>query len=69
MQTENDEKLEDAITHAVNYHGLDAKLNMRDWEIAKLLTPEVSKHLRGVTDAQLIAGMKEEDRAKIGAES
>lgn len=58
-----DKALEAAIAHAVNYHSLDAKLNMPDHEIAALITPEVSKHLRGETDVQVIAAMTPEERA------
>lgn len=44
--------LNKAICHAVNYHGLDAKLNLPDWQIADLIEPEVKKHLQGLTDVQ-----------------
>ena len=56
--------LKDAICHAVNFHALDAKLNMADHEIAELLVDEVSKHLRGVTDAQIVADMTSGSRGE-----
>lgn len=46
-------RLEQAISHAINYHGLDAKLDMPDWKIAEMLAPEVQKHLDGKTDVQI----------------
>lgn len=58
-----------AIAYAVNYHGLDAKLEMSDFKIGELLAPEVQKHLDGTTDAQIIERMSQEDRAAIGAGS
>lgn len=61
-----DAKLNRAIQHAVNYHGLDAKLNMADWKIADLITSEVAKHLAGTTDVQVIEKMTPEQRANIG---
>lgn len=57
-----------AIEHAVNYHGLDSKLNMADWQIAELIAPEVSKHLAGQTDVQIIERMTPEERAQIGVQ-
>lgn len=57
-----------AICHAVNYHGLDAKLNTADHELADLLAPEVAKHLAGQTDVQIIERMSPEERARIGME-
>lgn len=59
-------KVNAAIRHAVNYHGLDAKLNLADWKIADLLTNEVVKHLNGETDVQVIERMTPEQRANIG---
>lgn len=61
-------KLERAISHAVNYHSLDAKLDMPDWKIAALIAPEVQRHLDGKTDVQIIEVMTPEQRANIGAE-
>jgi hypothetical protein len=58
-----------AVQHAVNYHGLDAKLNMADWKIADLLTPEIVKHLEGTTTVQVIERMTPEQRATIGVTS
>jgi hypothetical protein len=52
--------LNTAIEHAVNYHGLDARLNMSDTEIAELITPEVQKHLDGKTDVQRIEAINKE---------
>lgn len=34
-----------AIAHALNYHGLDAKLDMPDYRIADMLVDEVHRHL------------------------
>ena len=59
-------KVNAAIRHAVNYHGLDAKLSMADWKIADLLTNEVIKHLNGETDVQVIERMIPGQRANIG---
>ena len=58
--------LRQAISHAINYHGIDAKLNMAEHKIADLLVGEVSKHLRGQTDVQIVECMTPEERAKIG---
>jgi len=66
MTQDFDSALEAAITHAVNYHSIDAKLNTPDFELAKLLAPEISKHLRGDTDVQVFERMSPEERAKIG---
>lgn len=63
MRTE----LNRAIAHAVNYHGLDAKLSTPDWQIADLIEGEVQKWLMGTTDVQIIEGMSPEERARIGA--
>lgn len=60
------QKLEAAIRHAVNYHGIDARLNMSDRDIAALLTPEVAKHLAGKTDVQIIEAMTPDQRLRIG---
>lgn len=54
-----------AIEHAVNYHGLDAKLGMPDWQVADLIADEVVKHMLGMTDVQVIERMTPEERAKI----
>lgn len=62
--TEQD--LNAAIRHAMNYHSLDARLDMADLAIADLITPEVMKHLAGETDMQVIERMSPEDRASIG---
>lgn len=59
------ETLERAIAHAVNYHSLDAKLNMPDFKIAELLAPEVQRYLDGKTDVQLYEAMTPEQRAAI----
>ena len=57
-----------AIQHAVNYHGLDARLNMPDWQIADLIEGEMQKHLGGQTDVQIIERMTPEERSRIGQE-
>jgi|ERR1700758_488719 len=57
-----------AISHAVNYHGLDARLNQPDWRIADLIESEVQKHLDGQTEVQIIERMTPEERARIGRE-
>ena len=54
-----------AIEHAVNYHSLDARLNMSDFAIGELLAPEVAKWLRGETDVQVFERMSPEDRKTI----
>jgi hypothetical protein len=66
MTEKRDEALNRAIRHAINYHSLDARLNMADWQIADLITPEVGKHLRGETDVQVIERMTPDERRKIG---
>lgn len=48
------ERISKAIRHAVNYHGLDARLNTSDHVIADLITPEVVRHLENRTDVQLV---------------
>lgn len=58
--------LEKAIAHSVNYHSLDAKLGKPDFVIAEMLAPEVQRHLDGKTDAQVLARMTPEERARIG---
>jgi hypothetical protein len=58
-----------ALRHAVNYHGLDAKLGMADHKIAELLSGEVVKHLAGKTDVQIIEAMTPEERSRIGLEA
>lgn len=58
-----DETLCRAIAHAVNYHGLDSRLNLPDYAVAELITPEVIKHLRGITDIQIYERMSPEERA------
>ena len=50
-------ELNRAIAHAVNYHGLDSKLNTPDWQIADLLENEVQKWLDGTTDVQCVERM------------
>ena len=59
-------KLNAAIKHAVNYHSLDAKLGIADWQIADLITSEVHKHYDGVSDVQVIERMTPEQRKNIG---
>ena len=59
--------LERALSHAINYHSLDAKLNMPDYKIAELIAPEVQRHLDGKTDVQIIEAMTPEQRAAIGS--
>lgn len=66
MMTIDNDKLARAIAHAVNYHGLDARLNTPDFKLGELLAPEVGKHLRGETDVQIIDAMTPEQRAAIG---
>lgn len=39
------DELTRAISHAVNYHGLDARLNMSDDDVANLIVGEVQSHL------------------------
>jgi hypothetical protein len=63
-----DTALVGAVSHALNYHSIDAKLNTPDWQLAELLVPEISKHLRGETDVQIIERMTPEERAQIGRE-
>lgn len=67
--TPDEEKLAKAIAHAVNFHSIDSRLNIADWEIGELLAPEVQRHLDGKTDVQLIDGMSLERRAAIGREN
>ena len=57
-----EDSLNKAIQHAVNYHGLDAKLGMADYAIADLITDEVSKHLRGETGVQIFDRMMSKER-------
>lgn len=61
-------KLERAISRAVNYHGLDARLGMPDFKIAELIAPEVQRHLDGQTDVQVFEAMTPDERAKIGSQ-
>jgi hypothetical protein len=61
-------ELNRALTHAINYHGLDAKLGAPDWHIAAIIEGEVQKWLDGTTDVQVIARMTPEERARIGME-
>jgi hypothetical protein len=56
-------ELNRAIAHAVNYNGLDSKLNTPDWVIADLIEPEVQKWLDGTTDVQVIERMTPEELA------
>ncbi len=58
-------ELNRAIAHAVNFHGLDARLNMPDWQIADLVEGEVQRHLDGQTDAQVIERMTPGERLEI----
>jgi hypothetical protein len=53
-------ELNKAIAHAVNYHSLDAKLNMADWKIADLIESEVQKWLDGMTDVQYCERIQED---------
>lgn len=46
------EQLTKALEHAMNYHGIDARANTADYELAELIVDEVLKHLRGETDVQ-----------------
>lgn len=61
-------QLNKAIQHAVNYHSLDARLGMADWQIADLIELELQRHLDGQTDVQIIEAMTPEERARIGSE-
>jgi hypothetical protein len=61
-------ELNKAIAYAVNYTGMDARVEMPDWELADLLEPYVQKWLNGKTDVQRIEAMTPEERAKIGKE-
>jgi hypothetical protein len=54
-----------AIAYAVNYHRLDFRLDMADWEIGALLAPQVQAWLNGETDVQIIAAMTPEEREQI----
>lgn len=69
METLYQHDLNRAIAHAMNYHGLDAKLGMADFRIADLVTGEVLKYLNGETDVQVLERMSPEDRANIGVPS
>lgn len=60
-----DEALVAALSHSINYHGIDAKLDTPDYRLAELLVGEVSKHLRGETDVQVYERMTPEERAGI----
>ncbi len=51
-----------AISHAVSFHGLDAKLDTPDWVIADLITQQVFAHLAGTTDVQVVERMSPEER-------
>lgn len=55
-----------AIEHAVNFHSIDARLNMADFVIGELLAAETLAWLRGETDVQAYERMSAEDRAYIG---
>lgn len=55
-----------ALTHSINYHGLDAKTNTADFRLAGRLFDEIWKHLCGETDVQIIDKMTPEERARIG---
>lgn len=55
-----------AIAHAVNYHSLENKLDMADWQFADLIEPQVQAWLDGKTDVQIIEAMTPEERANIG---
>ena len=56
-------ELNKALAHAVNYHSLDARLNMADWQIADLIEGEVQKWLDGTTDVQIFERMTPAERA------
>lgn len=58
-------ELAKAIEHAVNYHSIDAKVGMADFNLAKLLVGEMWKHLRGETDVQVFERMSPEERAAL----
>lgn len=62
-------ELNRAIQHAVNYHSLDAQLNMTDWQFADLIEPQVQRWLDGNSDVQIVERMTPEERAKIGADT
>jgi hypothetical protein len=59
-------ELNRAIAHAINYHSLDARLGLPDWQIADLITPQVAKYLDGQTDVQVFERMTPAERAQIG---
>lgn len=69
MADDLDTALVRAVSHALNYHSIDAKADMPDWRLAELLVPEITKHLRGETDVQVIERMTPAERAEIGRES
>lgn len=54
-----------ALEHALNYHSLDAKLSLPDFEIVALMRKEIEQHLRGMTDVQQLERMTPEERARI----
>ena len=60
------DRVEAALRHAVNFHGLDAKLDVADFALAQMLVGEVCRHLAGRTDVQVYEAMTPEERAKIG---
>jgi hypothetical protein len=62
----NKTDLNRAIAHAVNYHALDSRLGISDWQLANLLEHEIQKWLDGVTDVQIVERMTLEERRKIG---
>jgi hypothetical protein len=58
----NPNALEEALSHAFNYHGFDAKLNTPDFILASSVVDEVQKHLDGKTDVQVLRAMTPEER-------
>ncbi|AGS80996.1 hypothetical protein [Caulobacter phage Cr30] len=56
----------EALTHSLNYHSIDAKCNVPDYELAELLHDEFVKYLLGTTDVQVYEKMSPEERSRIG---
>lgn len=54
--------LEKALSHAINFHSLDSRLDAPDWEIADLLVDQVFAHLAGTTDVQVVERMSPQER-------
>lgn len=53
-------RLEKALEYALNVESIDAKAGYSDWELAALLVPQIAKHLRGETDAQVLEACPDE---------